>query len=490
MPSLPILTFFLLLLFCAPAHAALVSDSGYAQQADWWTQTLRFFSFRDPSVVAVLGGSLLLGLSCGLLGSFIVVRKMALVGDTLSHAVLPGVALGFLWTSTKNPLVILIGATLAGLLGTVVVDALRRTTKLKEDAALGLVLSSFYAVGICLVSMIQKLPTGNKSGISTYMFGQAAAISGDDVILMAVTTGLTVVILSLFYKEFLLLSFDGGFASSIGLPVRFLHQLLMVLTALAIVVAMQAVGVVLVSALLIIPAASAYLLTDRLHRLVGMAAVFGMVSAALGAYLSFLQARLPTGPLMVLAACAVFGAAFFFAPRHGVVAKAWRRFDRRRKIARENTLKAVYQVLEDREFQGESVSLRELAQKRRETLEDTRKEARDLLHGGLATLGKDGDELYLTPSGWQQACMMVRNHRLWELYLTHAANYNPDHVHEDAERIEHALGEETVRQLERRLSFPNRDPHGKPIPSVRDLINAHAIPSGEPDAAPRKHGYR
>ncbi len=139
-------------------------------------QARRFFSFQDQAVRYALIGSILLGISCGLLGSFLVVRKMALFGDTLSHAVLPGVALGFLWNMSKDPVAIFVGATLAGLLGGAVVTLIKQTTRLKEDTALGLVLASFFAIGICLLTRIQKISTGSKGGLDAYLFGQAASL--------------------------------------------------------------------------------------------------------------------------------------------------------------------------------------------------------------------------------------------------------------------------------------------------------------------------
>ena len=458
-----LLSSLLYLLFTTPAHAARIGD---LSETSLWEQALRFFTFQDPSVRYALLGSMLLGICCGLLGSFLVVRKMALVGDALSHAVLPGVALGFLWNMNKDPVAIFIGATLAGLLGTAVVNLLKQTTRLKEDTALGLVLASFFAVGICLMTMIQRLPTGNKSGIDKFLFGQAAAIGAADVQLMAVVTGVVVVVIALFYKEFLVTSFDAGFARAVGLPVQAFHYGLMLLLAFAVVIALQAVGVVLVSAMLITPAAAAYLLTDRMHRMLLLAAVFGMVAGALGAFLSFLGNNLPTGPFMVLAATAVFAAAFLFGPRHGVLARWWRQRSRAARIQRENTLKAIYHVLEARNFLGEGVSLRELAERRRETEEEVAAQAAALRTHGLATLHDDGSHIFVTPDGWQRACAIVRNHRLWELYLTNEAHLAADHVHEDAEKIEHLLGEETVRELERRLVNTKQDPHGKTIPVV------------------------
>jgi manganese/zinc/iron transport system permease protein len=170
----------------------------------------------------------------------------------------------------------------------------------------------------------------------------------------------------------------------------------------------------------------------------------------------------------------VFAAAFFFGPRHGVLVRWWKRRSRADRITRENTLKSIYRVLEEREFRGEGVSLRELAQLRRESIEEARAEAVDLARHGLVTPHEEGNILFFTPRGWQRACEIVRNHRLWELYLTNAAQYSPDHVHEDADKIEHVIGTETVRELERKLQFATRDPHGRLIPGLEDIYPAAA----------------
>ena len=454
--------------FCLLPLGAEAARIGDISPAELREQVIRFFSFQDPTVRYAFIGSILLGLSSGLLGSFIVVRKMALVGDALSHAVLPGVALGFLWGMTKNPLAIFVGATLAGLLGTFTVSFIKQSTRLKEDTALGLVLAGFFAVGICLLTMIQRLPTGNKSGLDKFLFGQAAALSAADIKLMAIVTAIAVVVIALFYKEFLVTSFDAGFARASGFPVQWIHHGLMLLLSFAVVISLQAVGVVLVSAMLITPAAAAYLLTDRMHRMVWIAAGFGVFAGVLGAFTSFLGNNLPTGPLMVLSASAVFCVAFFLGPKHGLATRWMRQRSRSHRIQRENTLKSLYHVLEGRQFQGEGVSLRELAERRKETLEQVKPLVRDLERHGYVTAYEEGNMIFTTPRGWQLACAIVRNHRLWELYLTNAASIAADHVHEDAEKIEHVLGEEVVRQLERRLNYANVDPHGKPIPSVSE----------------------
>jgi manganese/zinc/iron transport system permease protein len=215
-----------------------------------------------------------------------------------------------------------------------------------------------------------------------------------------------------------------------------------------------------------------------MHRLLLIGALLGLISGVSGAFFSFLGTNLPTGPFMVLSASGLFVLAFFLSPSRGLVPRWWRSRGQRVRIARENTLKAVYQILEDEAFRRDSISLRELAEKRRVTLEAAGGEARSLRRAEFATL--DDETVCLTPSGWQRAAAIVRNHRLWELYLTHAAQMAPDHVHDDAEKIEHVLGEDAVRQLERRLQFADTDPHGKPIPGV------HAVHGPLPVARPGK----
>ena len=466
---------FLILVLLSP-EIVWADRIGDISQTSMLDQAKRFFSLKDPAVRYALLGSILLGISCGILGSFIVVRRMALFGDTLSHAVLPGVALGFMWNMSKDPMAIFVGATLAGIAGGILVNLITQTTRLKEDTALGLVLASFFAVGICLLTRIQKISTGSKGGLDAYLFGQAATLNKDDVVLMGVITVLAVLLIVFFYKELLLTSFDAAFAKAAGFPVALIQYSLMLLLAFSVVIALQAVGVVLVSAMLITPAAAAYLLTDRMHIMMLLASIFGVTAGAAGALFSFLSTNLPTGPLVVMGASMVFVLAFLFGPKHGVITRWWRRQSRSAQVQRENTLKAIYRVLEDREFEGEGVSLRELAENRHETIDEVRGQCRALKAHQMATLHDEGDSVHLTPEGWQRACEIVRNHRLWELYLTNEAHIASDHVHDDAEVIEHVLGEETVRQLERTLNHARYDPHGRPIPGLMDLkIGGQAV---------------
>ena len=256
-----------------------------------------------------------------------------------------------------------------------------------------------------------------------------------------------------------------------------MHYLLMLLLAWAVVSALQAVGVVLVSALLVIPAATAYLLTDRLHRMAGLSMLFGMIAGAAGAFLSALQTGLPTGPFVVLSASALFVGAFLFAPNHGVVPRWSRQRHQSRKIRRENTLKAIFHLLEN---EGSDVAEGKVSH---QALVDQRRRSPLLVDGEIAALVRHGlaespDEqgrVTLTEAGRARAMEIVRNHRLWELFLTNAANIAPDHVHDDAEKIEHILGEDIVRELERSLDQPTEDPHGRVIPLAMEESGGSGI---------------
>ena len=343
---------------------------------------------------------------------------------------------------------------------------------------MGMVLAGFYGLGICMTTMIQNMAMGNKSGLDKFFFGQAAALSSGDIQLLGIISIITVVLVLIFYKEFLAISFDTGFAQAVGMPVQVLHYALMALLTFAVVVSLQAVGVVLVSALLITPAAAAFLLTDRMHWMLILAAGFGMLSGVLGAFISYLSNNLPTGPLIVLGATLIFVLALFFGPRHGFLTKTLRRKRQRQRIALENTLKSVFYLCENSDFERREFVVTELAVERNSNLPATEREICNLVKADMAewivdsnTPSMSGQARFrLSKEGWYRACEIVRNHRLWELYLTNAASYESDHVHDDAEEIEHLIGEGIVKRLEDRLENPIHDPHGRLIPRRDQVI--------------------
>ena len=445
------------------------------QSSDLYDKTIQFFSFKEKSVRVAITGIVLMGCGCGLMGGFVVTRKLSLFGDTLSHAVLPGVAVGFIWSQSKNSVGIIIGAMIAGFIGVFLISLIRKTTRIHLDSALGLVLSGLYAIGICLLTRIQKLDYGNQSGIDHYLFGQIAGLSSADTMIIGLSTILTALFILILYKEMLITGFDQAFASSIGLPIDLLQYILWTLLAFTVITSLQIVGIILVSALLIIPAATSSLITQRMGSLLICSALFGIIAGLSGCYLSFLGNHLPTGPLIVLSSTSIFLFVLFLNPKNGVLFEKLNFMKNKQKVLIENTLKAIYQELEKKDFTQDQISLNELAKRRRRSVAEVQKETDILVKKEYIHIFKKkspklpGEStICLTPSGWSEACRIVRNHRLWELYLTNQAQYAPDHVHEDAEKIEHILGNETVRQIEKILSHPRKDPHGKLIPSQFD----------------------
>lgn len=305
-----------------------------------------FSLFTDYTLRTVALGAATLGLVSGALGSFAVLRGQGLLGDALSHAALPGIALAFLLTGAKTPLVLMLGAALAGWGATLLVMSVTQLTRIRYDSALGIMLSVFFGLGLVLLTYIQKRPDAMQAGLDTFLFGQAASLVVADVVTMAGLGVVALVLLLLFWKEFKLLSFDPDFAHSLGLPVRGLDVLLTTLIVIAIVIGLQTVGVVLMSAMIIAPAAAARQWTDHLGRMVVLSAVFGAVAGVAGAVLSSTGARLPTGPMIVLCVSVIVAVSLLGAPRRGLVWR-WIR-DRRngRRLRLEAVLLDLYRLAE------------------------------------------------------------------------------------------------------------------------------------------------
>jgi len=471
----------LFFLFSGTAICSLLCGKQVGQGNDFLLleRAQRFLVMEDKSVQIVVLGAVLMGMSCGLIGSYVVTRRLSLFGDTLSHAVLPGIAIGFIWSGEKNNLSLMIGASIAGLLGIFCLSLLNKFTKIKDDSSLGIVLSAFYALGICILTRIQKGGDIHQAGLDSFMFGQASALASSDLTVMAIVLFFIGLFIATNFKELLASGFDPQFSKSIGIPVDILQFGLWALISLCVISSLQMVGVILVSALLVIPAATASLLAKRMKTYLTNSSLLGASAGLGGAFLSFLGDNLPTGPLIVLVSSTLFSVVLFFRPQQGLVIRWLHSRSQSARIARENTLKAAFHILEGKTFSDPQISLLDMMRKRGMSSADVENEIENLTHAGLATKGtstKSADKqmtgqtnITLTPEGWEYACKIVRNHRLWELYLTNEAAYAPDHVHEDAEKIEHVIGEETVRKLEKLLKNPQKDPHGKLIPSMHDI---------------------
>lgn len=423
---------------------------------------LEFFSFADANVRFVTIGSILLASSSAVVGCFSLLRKRALVGDAVAHAVLPGVCLAFILSGTKNPFILLLGAFITGWFSLVTIDFITARTRIKEDTAIGLVLSVFFGIGILLLTSIQHSGNAAQSGLDKFLFGKAASLVGEDLIVFSVVAVLLLVATIVFYKELMLLCFDQAYARTIGFPVRALELLLTTLTVFAVVVGIQAVGVVLMAAMLITPAAAARFWTEKLPVMLLIAAVMGAFSGLAGAFVSYTAPSMPTGPWIVLIISLIAILSFAFAPGRGWVSRIIRQRRNRSRILDENILKLLYQVGELKENFTDAQSITELMQRRHLPQKSILKGLKKLQREGFVSKQQKG--WLLTEEGRIRGRRVVRLHRLWELYLTQYLELPSDHVHEDAETIEHIITPELEEKLMEELNYPALDPHQSKIP--------------------------
>lgn len=301
----------------------------------------------DYTLRTITLGTAVLGAVTGMLGSFAVLRKQSLLGDAISHAALPGIAIAFLITGSKDSSVLLIGALISGLLGTFWIRGITTKTHLKSDTALGLILSVFFGFGMLLLTFIQKQPNANQAGLDKYLFGQAATLLESDVWLMTAVTGLSLGVLLLFWKEFKILLFDKDYALTLGFNTKFIDILITTFIVLAIVLGLQTVGVVLMSAMLLAPAAAARQWTNSLGLMVLIAAIFGASAGVLGTAISATQNNLSTGPVIVLVASVFVLFSFIFSPNRGLLFRQIRLIKNRNDLELQKTLAFMYNIIED-----------------------------------------------------------------------------------------------------------------------------------------------
>lgn len=278
-----------------------------------------FQLFSDYTLQIVALGSGVLGLLSGVIGSFAVLRKQSLLGDAISHAALPGICLAFMLTDIKSSEVLLIGALISGLIGTFFIIKIVNYSKIKYDNALAFILSIFFGLGLVLLTYIQKLPNANQAGLKNFIFGQSSALLIEDVEWMIGIGSIMLILVFLFWKEFKLLAFDEVFAESIGFSTQKINLLLSGMIVLTIILGLQTVGVVLMSALLIGPAVAARQWTNRLNIMVLLAAIFGSVSGVVGTVISSVATKMPTGPTIVLVLSMIVLFSLLFAPGRGMI---------------------------------------------------------------------------------------------------------------------------------------------------------------------------
>ena len=264
------------------------------------------YSFMQRSLITAV----LVGIVCAAVGSYLIVQRLALLGDAISHSVLPGLAIAFMIGAD-----IFVGAFIAGVLSTIIITWIRARSQIKEDAAMGIVFSAFFALGVTLITISQK---DNKIDLNHFLFGNILSVTNEEVRNTAIITTIVLLIVILLYKELMFYTFDPIGAQASGLPTNLLNFGLMILIALTIVASLKSVGVILVLAMLITPGATAYLLVTRLHHMMILGAAIGVISSISGMYLSYFF-NLPSGPAIVLVTFTFFMLAFLLSPTQGIL---------------------------------------------------------------------------------------------------------------------------------------------------------------------------
>lgn len=428
----------------------------------------RVLLLQDYNTRVVLLGTVLLGLSGGVVGALMVLRKRALVADVASHAALPGIGAAFLmmeWhrSGTGKWLPgLLLGATVSAAAGLLVSQGLRRIRRIKEDAALGITLSLFFGLGVVLLTWIQSLPTGNAAGLNEFIFGKAAALVSHDIAWIAGASATALLIVAALHKEFGLLCFDAEYARAGGWPDGGLDLLLTALVVMIAVVGMQSVGLLLVVALMVLPTTAARFWTDRFGPLLWLSGALGGLSAAIGVALSALVPNFAAGAVIVLSGTLVFAASLLFGRRRGVWWRWRETVETRRHIAQADLLRACYEVLEPQLAERDDltehvIALPKLQAARSWSAAHLRRLLTEAENDGVARCDAQG-HWRLTAEGRRAAVEAVRRHRLWELYLIHYADVAPQLVDRNADALEHALQPEAVEQLERLLDVRSHTP--------------------------------
>lgn len=416
----------------------------------------------DPVFLKVLLGTTLLAASSAVVGAFSYLKGESLVGDAIAHALLPGVVLAFILGEGRNPLYLIIGALFAGLLAHYGIQFLQQRTKLKSDTATSLVLSTFFGFGIMLMSYVQRTGQGQQAGLERFLFGKAAAITLSD---LYVFSGLAIVLIlgvGIFYKGFQLMTFNEDFAVAIGLPVALVRVVFNVLTVLAITVGIQTVGVVLMAALLITPSAAARAWTKSLPQMLVLSAFFAALSALGGTVLSNSIAKMPTGPWVVIILGILGFGSLTFAPEKGWMHRRRLALNNQKKTRQENLLKLLYGQEEKRGAEV-ALQLEEIQGLRPMCPSDLSRAIKELV-GKYWLVDRGNGSFALSEIGRVEGRRVVRLHRLWELYLTERLGMEADHIHPQAETMEHVITPEIEALLVKELGNPELDPHQSPIP--------------------------
>ena len=422
-------------------------------------------AWPSPDALWIMATGAVIAAACAVLGAFLVLRQMSMMGDAISHSVLPGLAAAFLITQSYSIGPLLLGAVIAGLLTALLTQTLHRFARVPADASMGVVFTSLFALGVVLITQVKGVHFDKQcvfegalelAPLYTVQWGSLELPRALAVGLIVL--GVNTVALVLLWKEFKLSAFDPALATTMGFPAGVMHYLLMTLVAVTAVASFEAVGSILVVAMLITPAATAHLLVDRLGPMVLLSAAIGAASSVLG-YALAVHFDTNVAGMMAVAAGGLYGVAVLFSPRYGLVSTMLHNARLALRVIRDDLLGMLYR-------------LEELGAERRLGSRDARTAIGGglLAWWGLASLQRNelvsraGETLELTPAGRDAARQLVRAHRLWENYLVQFLGLPLDHVHEPAHRVEHFLDSGLQQSLRQKLDDANVDPHGREIP--------------------------
>jgi ABC-type Mn2+/Zn2+ transport system permease subunit/Mn-dependent DtxR family transcriptional regulator len=408
-------------------------------------------SLQSEWAIRALIASSLVGITCGMIGCFIVLRNMSLIGDALSHAILPGVFFAFIIVG-NIALGFFVGSVLAGLLTAFLITWIQHNVQTKSDAAVGIVFTAMFSIGVIGISWLN-----NKGGVhldlKDFLFGNVLGVSDEDIFITAIITLITVASFFLFYRYLFITTFQPTIAQTMGVSVQTVHYFLMLLLSFAVVSALTTVGVILVVAMLITPASTALLLSDKLKQVIALSALAGLLSAVLG-FLLAVVVELPPGPAMVIVATGIYVLAMVFAPNKGLIVRFLRKRKQKEKIDQEDI---VRQAMKN----PMGISLQKIADRLGFTTKKAKTYAYKMRREGLLA---PGEPILLTLKGKELANQLIRAHRLWEVYQVNTMGLTEGQIHEEADRLEHYLTRAMVDEVDQKLGFPSIDPHGSPIP--------------------------
>ncbi len=416
-----------------------------------------FSVFEYDYAQRALLASSVVGITCGILGCFVVLRRMALIGDALSHAILPGVVVGFMLFG-HNSLAIFAGAVVAGLITSVIITWIQRNSITKDDASIGIVFTAMFALGIIGISWLTK-KDGVHLDMKDFLFGNVLGVSDSDLWLTGIIGVYVLVCIVLFFKYFFITTFDPLIALTMGISVAVVHYFLMFLLSLTIVASLQSVGVILVVAMLIIPSSTAYLLTSKLEWMLVISAIVGLISATSG-FLVAVWLEITPGPTMTLMASAIFALSLLFSPKRGYIMKEVTKFRKKYMADQQDILKLIHKLSEAGQLT--MLQLQTVAPYSGWFLKWHLKHLQKHNH-----LELKGDHIKLTAQGKHEADVLIRAHRVWESYLVNKMNVPAELIHASAETMEHILPKEFVDKIEHDLGYPESDPHGSPIPKLK-----------------------